>query len=917
MHVSAGLHPIANPASATSQLPDPKQWPKNTFGVLIGVTATVLISPFLIWALYNYVSNWGSWRLHKGAKSRRKHYIKTWHGWVEQEKYTRRKEMRRETKNFISRKLIWRTATADYSWVFWDPDGTRQKEFEQKRNGTFIRLLPEWMRSYENGALQPTSGMNPNILGDVEHGLIQTRPFHLSSEIRPMESSTLSQPDSTQPEHSGPVDGSSCGNHTTSTSIIMSGALVDVSNERSIKTIRQRSAGKGKVPIWLAKSEETTRATRNQLLMPKLVHNPSSLLIPDDVAPCQMPSKSQAKSTKYIALGAARNQSLPLVSSIFGTPTTRKQAHQLTQRASTQPPKLYASRNTEDPKAPENSEDSNMPMKPSNVYYSRTMSRASVGSYINASIPRDDDTLVNSLDRRLKLWSCPMHLDPYTSVGSRNSGTTGRVGSPAMAWAVLSSSAERQYSMQDYEAEGSLDDAMSSYTSSSYSPRCYQASIGRRYPYRYSRLPLPWVERYKSNSRSRQLGLQAVGGEINSDLYNTASPALSSSYATHVSFSIPVKRKRLVDRAICASPIALSVPPEIEASESADFIRSPVDIPISSTYFSKSFPILPESQASSSLGLGRSSSLPNLIEGSSALSNACSPPLELTRYRDVGRPFNTPVFSSRSVGPRKTLTTHEKTFLNDLHSRLDWLHYELSPGFRGPKNNQGDMWYLGQTSLDAVGPTADCVSRVTQSEIRRRLSDSPDRCPRSMSGRLALAKPPSTGTPDITAWRTAVNDIRRLSGGEEMLRPVLQFGPNGFQEAEEGAIDTSAWMLRKPPQGFPHVDVEEKNAMYTGVRGKAMTQAQWEEVGKKENKNDKNIKKQSGMKRAFSDGVRPYERPRKLLRRVAKFDRFKKRMKGARDDQWRTPDGLIMKSSSSHSFSSLSLAEEYGTVDGL
>ncbi|MCJ1297634.1 hypothetical protein MMC08_000422 [Hypocenomyce scalaris] len=210
------------PSSVNNGLPSGASWPKTQFLQLFIPAVLVLFLPFAVWWFWGWLNNRGRWKVTDNSKPIREHYIKTWHGFTERGKVERRKQKRKETWDKVRNQFLWKTTRADYSWVFWDPDGSKRAEFEQERDSTWLRYLPHWVMSLGHGSLQPMTGPNQSRLGDAEKGLIQSRPFHNSDDLRP------TQPFDAEPIptiDSGRFDGSEADVHTASTGIIMSGAL--------------------------------------------------------------------------------------------------------------------------------------------------------------------------------------------------------------------------------------------------------------------------------------------------------------------------------------------------------------------------------------------------------------------------------------------------------------------------------------------------------------------------------------------------------------------------------------------------------------------------------------------------------------------------------------------------------------------
>ena len=142
--------------------------------VFIGVAMLSLI--FISWALWRTCHNWGWWRIH--APSPRPQYMKTLFGWVNREtleskqaKRARRKKTKRDQRKF------YRTAKADYRWVFHDPTGELQQRYDNQKRRSHLRLLPSWMRSYPHGTLQSNRITKP---GKASKGIYQPPKIQLS-----------------------------------------------------------------------------------------------------------------------------------------------------------------------------------------------------------------------------------------------------------------------------------------------------------------------------------------------------------------------------------------------------------------------------------------------------------------------------------------------------------------------------------------------------------------------------------------------------------------------------------------------------------------------------------------------------------------------------------------------------------------
>lgn len=123
-----------------------------------GFWVAILVILVVIGLCCYVVSHWGWWRLHRPGP--RPVMIRTWHGWVESGKIKDKKQRNR------LRKLppgIQRTTRTDYNWIFWDPTGELQRNFNQKKEKSLVRYLPRWMRSSPFGSAAPGSSASYDL----------------------------------------------------------------------------------------------------------------------------------------------------------------------------------------------------------------------------------------------------------------------------------------------------------------------------------------------------------------------------------------------------------------------------------------------------------------------------------------------------------------------------------------------------------------------------------------------------------------------------------------------------------------------------------------------------------------------------------------------------------------------------------
>ena len=205
----------------------------------------------LLWYACHLIRNCGRWkvRVPNGPQ-----YIRTWHGWIKHSRYQRHAERKRRFRGKFRGRFNWKTTTADYKWIFFDPTGMKKREYHLRREQTFLRYLPQWMRSWE------PQFVPADKFRDLEQGADSA---HMSRIDLPPRYSQISRnvPIISQ------VDGSRSCVEVTPNYPFMSGALPDCCDCPVAHTVRRRKNIDPSRVVWHANGEESSRAICNQLLM--------------------------------------------------------------------------------------------------------------------------------------------------------------------------------------------------------------------------------------------------------------------------------------------------------------------------------------------------------------------------------------------------------------------------------------------------------------------------------------------------------------------------------------------------------------------------------------------------------------------------------------------------------------------------
>ena len=257
-------------------IPNERGWPWALLplGVVSALTFVITIIFICLWAMFH---PWGSWRLHRNSRDgTRRQYVKKWYGWVTKDTAERCERRWQRWKDWFSQRFVLRTTTVDWRWVFWDPDGSGQREYQQRRDNTFLRHCPKWMRSerrtVEQHAAQRASDESRaerGMLGYLntsaatsqafDHSLSGTLWNMLCAPFKPSAPATTEETEASERRTSTAVD----------------------PHDRGNSTIRRRNSVQGSRSIWQSGSEEVNRAIRQQLPLPSIGSPSGERLLPD------------------------------------------------------------------------------------------------------------------------------------------------------------------------------------------------------------------------------------------------------------------------------------------------------------------------------------------------------------------------------------------------------------------------------------------------------------------------------------------------------------------------------------------------------------------------------------------------------------------------------------------------------------
>lgn len=476
-------------------------------------------------------------------------------------------------------------------------------------------------------------------------------------------------------------------------------------------------------------------------------------------------------------------------------------------------PKLYPARNTEDPVAPHNS-DELLGFGPASPQLWRSRSDSEQAEF-NAR-----EIFARNLRERLIIWAKPLVLNPYKSIGSEYSGTDGRPTSPTMGWLVGSESAIVSSSYFDGESgketliHESAPLGCSMRSSVSFDRTSVHLARNRASDKGQSFMRAD-LDDGSEPRRSCQSLKHNANGSCSSDSafqghYLPGTMRLISSFPPSKWWSLPTRHAQVSasnrSETRATSPIEESRPKQI-----------------SDEWLIRDNPKIGPKITQPSLGGSASSNSPGhhlLLEP--AVTPAVMPVADPHLRYESSNSRSLERRRSPEERPKPAITsrsTPEQDFLDELGRRLNRLNYELSPGFRGFRSR-------ASTRRSKWKPVP-CHFHVLEG-----MSQPMRPYPGRWSLELPFMTPPMTDISGVQPKKTKLGNQKTGFENRDLVRSEMlprvvdpatatATATNRSEEDDkprEGAIDTAAWILRRPPMGARLSYTAEQAMLYTDGR---------------------------------------------------------------------------------------------------
>ncbi|EAW14332.1 uncharacterized protein ACLA_073670 [Aspergillus clavatus NRRL 1] len=134
-----------------------------SFRVLIQLfagTICIFVLGVLFWKIGKFLRYLTRHRVVRGGKTMHTRYARTWYGWVSFHRYESKKRFFQKCFQKVHEWTAWKSSSADYRWIWWDPG---QKEMERYKQRRLFSWLPKCLRSYEPTPADPLWNPGPPV----------------------------------------------------------------------------------------------------------------------------------------------------------------------------------------------------------------------------------------------------------------------------------------------------------------------------------------------------------------------------------------------------------------------------------------------------------------------------------------------------------------------------------------------------------------------------------------------------------------------------------------------------------------------------------------------------------------------------------------------------------------------------------
>ena len=697
----------------------------------------------------------------------------------------------------VLNKLGIKHVAVDYSTLFWPPEVSLPVPTEEGNDEVSAKKLSPGWPSRLRSRLR---GNSRSTYRDAFHELEDGMPRYSLANV----------PDTNRDQTSREKkDARHLDLGYKGSTSVMSGALIVPSTSRKFSTMRRRHMSRIGMHISTADTVEINRLTAEELDM-ALLDQENERQSTDFRASSNNRNKSAAAQVGRLkSIATRRIISMPAKSTSPMLGFERPESTEQPLEPWEPPPSvLYPSRCSGNLHVSPKSEETIASNPSCCLTNTGRMKRSKSISTLDASKTCYDQHIVDSIDNGLMWLASPNPDDQFKSIGTKYSDTSGILRSPVIA--CTSDETSSSLFLDDssaYEADNSRDGAVSVHESTT-SVRNDMLHLSR-----YRKF---WDDPPKSHTSSlsksmphlqsfRSLDKSKIGKSIS----RFASPKAKAPSANRIWTLRPVKRKQAVDRGI-----------HVSMQNQSEEEREEVIVPQSIMY----------SIAADGSLLGYympvEQRTPKEQTNVHAPSHLLLSQAEMETLDLLSEPRN----DFALVSNENTTRRHD---LDDLlvqnpHSDLNKLQYELSPGFRSPTppnwkliDENVHTWPLGPHTLSR--PSRRWYQRQNGRTLRRSTASLQD-----------LAHEATFNSGELNSWRFKFNKLRRQPNREVLYL----LGTKGIMEPflrDKTGVDTAAWVLPQPHYDGGRQLATENMTCHRGF-SRACTLTEWQQGSVPKNK---------------------------------------------------------------------------------
>ena len=801
------------------------KWLLTWLPTFLGIALAMILIPFFLLFVNKIITL--AWRHHKRCRDGAQiQDFRNWYSLVGFKNHPNHTRHRKSRWSVVLNKLGIKHIPTNYAAWFWAPEEPQLVTAEELDDAFPARYSSPGWPSRLGSRLRRNA---PSTTRNTDHELEEGMSRYSLAEGQNIRFE--------QTPH-GTNHARRFSSHHTDSVPTMSGALAVPGDLENMSTVRRRHVMNGRPWFSHTNNEGISKATSEELGI--IISGQGNGGSSQDFQAFPSPHRNQSFTTqldRLKSIATRRINSMPIISAL----SKLRHDHQESREQHLSPqkpsiPEFYRSRDSYNLHVPTNSEDTSTltPLCRKNTT-SRTK-RSKSTSVLDASKTCYDQDLVDNIDDRLKWLVFPKENDYSKRIGSKYCGTSGRLGSPITAYACGSTSPIMFLDdMSAYEAESSLDGAVSRRESTA-SIRMDMLHLSQ-YRKVWDNLPISDISSLSKSMPPLRSSHLLDRNTIHSSLSPFATPTAKAPSATPTSTLKPFKRKRAVDRGI---HVSMQKDPENER-EDLDASRSFMSFPVVDSGPEDHQNPLMKHTSDKRTDLHAPSLLSITHMKTENLEMPSTPP------NGVAVVQNKYANASLNFDQKDSPFTIKDSFVQSLHTKLDRLHYELSPGFRSPAPAH---WKIIDENVPiwSQGP-----HKLSMPSTRRKHQTQNGRTLRRSTLSLQDLPPETTSfSAELSSWRVKLNHLRCRTGLDQLHScvPATLLPDTG--------IATAAYILRQPPDGIGP-DPAAATALYLGAFGRARTLSHWQH----------GPAALTIKKRASSHAALPTTPPRKTQRRTA------------------------------------------------